>query len=220
MPSVSTISPDLDAPPLRYLTVSEAASMLGLSPTSVQMLVERGLLKAWRTAGGHRRIHPDSVRDLLAQRMAAPATEADTNGTAAAAHVAPDSPLDVVVAEDDEFLIRLYQTRLAAAGFPVAPRFARDGVQALLAIGAQLPDALVLDVNMPGLNGRDALTALRHDSRTARLPVFIVTGLAQDDVDKLLPLPAGVALMGKPVPFERLLGNLEALFLLRTLHSG
>lgn len=217
MPSVSTINPDPDAPPLRYLTVSEAASLLGLSPTSVQMLVERGLLNAWRTAGGHRRIHPDSVRDLLAQRIAAPAPRAEGDWTPTTAHAAPGEPLDVVVAEDDDFLIKLYQTKLTAAGFPVAPRFARDGVQALLAIGAQLPDALILDVNMPGLNGRDALTALRNDARTARLPVFIVTGLAQDDVDRLLPLPAGVAVMGKPVPFERLLGNLEALYLVRTL---
>jgi excisionase family DNA binding protein len=227
MADSTTAVSQVELPSPRYLSVSEAAAALGLSPTSVQLLVERGLLKAWRTAGGHRRIHPDSVDDLLKQRSVAlgekePAETPATRSVSASPTTTPASsrPLDVVIAEDDEFLIKLYEAKLGGAGFAISPRFAHDGVQALMAIGAKLPDALILDLTMPGLNGRDTLAALRKDARTARLPVFIVTGMGEKEVAALFPLPPGVALMSKPVPFDRLLGSLHALALVGELSSA
>jgi excisionase family DNA binding protein len=203
-----------------FLTVREAADALSLSTTSVQLLVERGALRAWRTAGGHRRILPDSVLKLLGERgltkdPAPPGVTVQPESDAPKSGVSEklaDVVLDVLIAEDDEFLAKLYQTKLPSIGFPVELRFARDGVQALLALGTRVPDALILDLGLPALNGVDTLRALRKDARTARVPVIIVTGMSADQISNLGPLPPGTTVINKPVPFERLSGYLEALY--------
>ena len=208
-----------------FLTVKEAAGALSLSATSVQLLVEKGALKAWRTAGGHRRILPDSVLNLLRERglIDAPAaTEARVQARSDDAigiseKLSADIPLDVLIAEDDEFLSKLYHAKLHLLGFPVELRFARDGVQALLALGNRVPDAFILDLGLPALNGVDTLRALRQDARTARVPVIIVTGMRADMIATLEPLPPGTTLINKPVPFERLGGYLEALYRLKQI---
>jgi excisionase family DNA binding protein len=209
-----------------FLTVKEAADALSLSATSVQLLVERGALKAWRTAGGHRRILPDSILQLLRQRGLAEGpvtTEARVDPRRDDAHsgirekLTADTPLDVLIAEDDEFLEKLYQAKLHSLGFPMELRFARDGVQALLALGSRVPDALILDLGLPALNGMDTLRALRKDARTARVPVIVATGMSPDQIATLGPLPPGTTVINKPVPFERLGGYLEALYCLKQI---
>ena len=48
-----------------FCTTRQAADLLGVSVGTVQLWVENGLLKAWKTAGGHRRVIRDSVDALL-----------------------------------------------------------------------------------------------------------------------------------------------------------
>ncbi len=48
-----------------FCTTREAATLLGVSVGTVQLWVESGLLRAWKTAGGHRRVMRDSVERLL-----------------------------------------------------------------------------------------------------------------------------------------------------------
>lgn len=207
------------------MTVKEAAEALSLSATSVQLLVERGALKAWRTAGGHRRILPDSVLALLRDRGLAERPllvedvkvepESEEAGRNASAQPKPDAALDVLIAEDDLFFRELYQTKLRSIGLPVELRFAFDGVQALLALGSRVPDVLILDLGLPALNGIDTLYALRKDARTARLPVIVATGMSAEKIAALGSLPPGSILVHKPVQFERLSGYLEAIYCLK-----
>lgn len=213
----------------RFLTVRETADALGLSPTSIQLLVEKGVLKAWRTTGGHRRIFPESVKAVLlergtlraaAARPIAVAVGADDHDAARGGEPEPlpKNPrvFDVLVAEDDAEMQRLYQARLRVFGDRVAVRIARDGVAALLAVGQRVPDLMILDVGLPGLSGLDALHSLRADERTARMPVVVVSGLDRSDIDQLGAVPPGTLLLRKPVQFDRLFGFIEGLL---TVHS-
>jgi excisionase family DNA binding protein len=213
----------------RFLTVREAAASLGLSPTSVQLLVEKGVLKAWKTAGGHRRIFPEAVREMLARRGQSPpaAVEPATGDVGARASLAPnpaseeDRParLDILVAEDDPELQRLYQARLRHFGDGVVLRVARDGVAALLAVGERVPDLMILDIGLPGLNGVEALNSLRADARTAGMPVVVVSGLSRREIADAGPLPSGTIVLGKPIPFDRLFGFIEGLLAVRALRE-
>ena len=56
-----------------FCTTRQAATQLGVSVGTVQLWVESGLLQAWKTAGGHRRVLRDSVESLLHRKPAAPA---------------------------------------------------------------------------------------------------------------------------------------------------
>ena len=94
-----------------FCTTREAAGMLGVSIGTVQLWVESGLLKAWKTTGGHRRVLRDSIDQIL--------RKTPTAGSAPPQPPALSRRLRVMVVEDDMSLLRLYQVRMAR--WPMAP---------------------------------------------------------------------------------------------------
>ncbi|WP_299535878.1 SpoIIE family protein phosphatase [uncultured Streptomyces sp.] len=88
----------------------------------------------------------------------------------------PAAPAQVLVADDNadmrDYLVRL----LTGAGYRV--RTAVDGVQALEAVRTQAPDLVISDVMMPRLDGLSLVAALRTDSRTAAVPVLLLSARA------------------------------------------
>jgi len=95
-------------------------------------------------------------------------------------------PLDswdryILVVEDNSALRDLYRTALRAAGYAVIG--VEDGVDALRLVDNQLPAAIVLDLGLPRLDGRDVQRELKADPATARIPVIVVTGTDTSDLD-------------------------------------
>ena len=86
----------------------------------------------------------------------------------------------VVVVEDDPRLRRMLVSYLNRAGYEV--REAEDGVQALAAIQSAIPDAVLLDLQMPHMNGAEFLAACRSDPRLATVPVVVYSGAPSDEV--------------------------------------
>ena len=77
---------------------------------------------------------------------------------------------------------------------------ARDGPEALVAVAADRPDLVMLDVGMPKLDGRDVLRQLKSDPRTASIPVLVVTALGGDQNLRDLLLELGAEdVLEKPV---------------------
>ena len=91
----------------------------------------------------------------------------------------------VLVAEDEPGIVGVLEAYLRRDGFRTCS--AMDGVEAMRLFRELRPDAVLLDVNLPGMDGLDVLRAIRDEGQT---PVIIVTALA-DDVDKLLGLRLG-----------------------------
>jgi CheY-like chemotaxis protein len=85
----------------------------------------------------------------------------------------------VLVVDDNEDNIRIVSTILLARGFEV--RIARDGKGALEAVKQALPDVILLDVMMPGMDGIEVLDHVKADPRSASVPVIMVTAKAQDE---------------------------------------
>src|SRR5712671_5853144 len=113
-----------------------------------------------------------------------------------------------VLVVDDERTIRDALARaLRAHGYEVA--VAADGGQALQMVGVLRPDAIVLDVMMPGLDGFEACRRLRASG--ARVPVLMLT--ARDEVsDRVEGLDAGADdYLVKPFALDELLARLRAL---------
>lgn len=108
------------------------------------------------------------------------------------------SPLRILVGEDDPAVARLYEAYALSRGHTVV--VARDGAETLVAAVAEKPDLVMLDVMMPKLDGRDVLKQLKHDPRTAGIPVLVVTAFGGDQNlrDLLLELGA-VDVLEKPV---------------------
>jgi CheY-like chemotaxis protein len=81
----------------------------------------------------------------------------------------------VVIADDSPTLRRIVSTVLEREGFTVVQ--AEDGVQAVQAVFRTMPDAVVLDVQMPRVSGYVTARLLKDDWRTADIPVLLLTSL-------------------------------------------
>ena len=79
----------------------------------------------------------------------------------------------IFVAEDDPAIVELLMVRLEMAGYRVSA--AHDGVSALRLILANPPAAVILDVNMPRMDGFGVLRGLRASKACARTPVLMLT---------------------------------------------
>jgi DNA-binding response OmpR family regulator len=79
----------------------------------------------------------------------------------------------VLLVEDEETLRKVLRSLLERDGFEVAE--AADGAEALSAVDRLSPDAIVLDLNLPVLDGYDVLSRLRTRSTSATLPVLVLT---------------------------------------------
>ena len=87
----------------------------------------------------------------------------------------PSSHRDVVlVVEDDRGTREMYAMALRMSGFDV--RSAEDGMHALVQLEQELPSAIVLDLDLPGINGIDLQHELKAHAETRGVPVVIVSG--------------------------------------------
>ena len=131
-----------------------------------------------------------------------------------ATSAAVDAGRPRVLVVDDDYAVRESLRRsLEFNGYSVA--LARDGAEALAAIGQAAPDALVIDVMMPRLDGLETTRALRSAGND--LPILVLT--ARDSVgDRVEGLDAGADdYLTKPFALEELLARLRAL--LRRVHA-
>src|ERR1700758_2990848 len=113
----------------------------------------------------------------------------------------------VLVTDDDRAVRESLERALQLAGYEV--ELASDGDSALAAIGRRTPDAVVLDIMMPGLDGLDVPRPRRREGN--RVPILLLT--ARDAVgDRVDGLDAGADdYLPKPFALEELLARLRAL---------
>jgi len=86
----------------------------------------------------------------------------------------------VLVVEDERHIASFLEFVLKRAGYEVAVVY--DGEQALAAVEACAPDAMLLDLILPGLTGLEVLKRLRADPRYARLVIMVLSGRSFGDV--------------------------------------
>ena len=85
----------------------------------------------------------------------------------------------ILIIEDDSSVCELLFTCLSKAGYRVS--IAQSGEAGLSQIDEDPPEAVVLDLNLPGMNGLDVCRAMRRDPWMSRIPVLMLTGQAEED---------------------------------------
>jgi CheY-like chemotaxis protein len=96
-----------------------------------------------------------------------------------------ESPLKLILLVDDSKFQRIASERLLAkSGYLVIT--AADGEEALRLAVARNPDLVLLDMLLPKLSGPDVLKALKANPDTAKIPVVVLTSLAQKNEAKLI----------------------------------
>jgi excisionase family DNA binding protein len=184
------------------LSTREAAERLGVALRTVQLWVESGVLPAWKTAGGHRRISRVAVEKLIDERRVALFGDSAESPQEVAM---PGQRLRVMVVEDEPELLRLFTMVIAGWDLPIDVTPAANGFEALLRMGQECPDLLVTDLNMPGMDGFKMISSLRAiGAPHGSLEIIVVTALSNEEIARRGGLPEGVRVFHKPVPFDDL----------------
>lgn len=203
-----------------HFSTIEVAKMLGMAVRSVQLMVDRGDLEAWKTPGGHRRISRVSVeRWIEARRRPLSAASAGALATPAApaaapAPAAPHAGTTAAQAAPCVLLIedsKHYQTLvslLMRERFPqVRLEVADDGIAGLAMAGRLQPRVLIVDILLPGIDGATLIMSLRSHPQFAASRLLVITSL--DDEQRA---PYRFALEGVPVVHKtRLVAELPPL---------
>ncbi len=81
----------------------------------------------------------------------------------------------VLVVDDEPAIADLAKIKLTNAGFDVVT--AHSGTEALEKVASEAPDVIVLDVMMPGMDGREVARRLKGDPETKHIPILMLTAL-------------------------------------------
>jgi two-component system OmpR family response regulator len=114
----------------------------------------------------------------------------------------------ILVVDDEEQVLNLVATLLEAKDHEAIT--ASDGEEALSVVDANRPDAIFLDIMMPGVDGATVAQRLREAPDTADIPIIFLTGLVDaDEMRKRGPKIGGQYFLAKPFDAERLFQVLE-----------
>ncbi len=114
----------------------------------------------------------------------------------------------VLLVEDEERLRRVMKDLLEREGYTVAE--ARDGVQALDQVDRLAPDVIILDLNLPGIDGYNVLTQLRSRPATRAIPVVVLTAKGDEDNEVRVFELGADDFITKPFRAKALSARLEA----------
>ena len=115
--------------------------------------------------------------------------------------------MKLLLAEDDEFSRDMLMRRLERQGFEMIA--AADGREALLAARQHRPDLIIMDLDMPILDGRGAMRALKSDPHTFKIPIIVLTAHAGPaDVAEALQYDCA-GYETKPIVLRRLVERIQ-----------
>jgi DNA-binding response OmpR family regulator len=117
--------------------------------------------------------------------------------------------MKVLIADDDPVHIQLVSGRLKAEGFQVL--VARDAMQVLMMAIRSRPSAILLDINMPGGPGLQTLRQLKASIVTNPIPVIVVSGSCNADLQKQLEELGIESFFAKPFDLAQVLPTLRRL---------
>ncbi|MDZ7642781.1 MAG: response regulator [Woeseiaceae bacterium] len=114
----------------------------------------------------------------------------------------------ILIVDDSPTELHLFQKMLEKSGFETL--VADSGEDGIRQARAALPDCILMDVVMPGMNGFQATRKLTKDPATARIPVIMVTTKDQE-TDKIWGMRQGaVEYLVKPVTEKELVARINA----------
>lgn len=180
-----------------FLTSHAVAELIGVSPSTVLSWIDKGLLPAFRTPGGHRRVDPSALVEFLrSHQMPVPRT------------LLPQARKLLLI--DDEVTFLRSTRRALKQQFPDLEVDVAEGpVEGLLKIGTEKPDAVVLDAVMPGMDGVEVCRQIRQNPSTAEILVIALTGRLDAELAAAFQRAGATACLRKPLDLAalvRLLG--------------
>jgi len=180
-----------------FLTPSEVAKELMVSPVTVRQWAQKGMIKAISTPGGHRR-YPREEVDAFIQKHMKTHQDAEIN----------TATRKLLIVDDDDQLRTFYKVLLENKAPSITVETAIDGYDAGLKIQRFNPDTVLLDLTMPTLDGFEVCKKIKADSSTRHIRVIAMTGYpSEENINRILEAGAEQCLT-KPINNNALLNTL------------
>ena len=186
--------------PESYCGTTYAARLLGLSVGTIQSLVEKSELQAWKTQGGHRRILMASIREYQRKHNMPMLTPESTHAR-----------LRVLVVDDDPLVLEMFRGFASRSEVLLDCTLMSSGLEALIDMASIHPDILIADLNMSGVDGFALFRALRNNAQFSKMSCLAISALTQNEIDARGGLPEGIVFMPKPLSAHWLNGFFAAI---------
>lgn len=182
------------------LSSHQASQLLQVSPSTVVGWINQGRLDAFRTPGGHRRIRVGDLRRFVEQSAM------------------PVPPLlrqrpehqRIFVVDDEPAVIRSIQRAFDKHGGPYEVEGCTDGVEALVHIGADVPDLVLLDIYMEGIDGFEVCRRLRRIPQLDGTRIVAMTAHPSEEARARILDYGAADYWVKPVTLEQIVALLAA----------
>jgi len=173
-----------------FITTSEACDLLQVSKTVIKRMADSGELETWKTPGGHRRIKRSSIQQKH-QELGLIKSYPEAVS------------LQVMVIDDDMVTQKIFLglVKQADSSLPVDLVSAVNGYEGLIKAGQGAFDMIFVDLNMPLMNGYEAIKVLREYDNTKGSTIIVITSDAIEDIARKR-LPNDVVLMNKPLNLD------------------
>jgi len=189
----------------RSYSTAAVAKRLGVSIPTVQRWVDQGILKAWRTVGGHRRISADSAEKMFSTH----ALPEGLMGEDVEERVS-DRPLVVVLVDDNPNDLDLLQVLVSTVLPGAEIHLAENGFVGLYTIGRHQADVVITDIMMPNMDGLEMIRTLFEQPGMKPAALIAASSLSAEKIAKLGRLPPGIPLLPKPLEMTDVVEALRA----------
>ena len=179
----------------RTFTTYDIAKICDAAPSSVVNWINSGKLKSYCTPGGHHRIlRDDVIRFLESMGMPLPDELAAR-------------PMRVMIVDDDVEITSAISRAFARRGGAFVTEVCHGGVEALIRIGQEPPDLVILDVVLPKMDGLQVCRVLKARAATRDIKIIAISG-KKPPFNEKKPSEAKIdAFFRKPLDLAELLGK-------------
>ncbi len=173
-------------------TTHDISQLLQVDPSTVSKWIDRGILTAFRTPGGHRRVRSTDLRTfLIAHQM--PVPEELGSGT-----------IRLIAVDDEKQVLDGLKRAFKPLAEQVQLTTTTSGVEAVLLVSEQKPHGLLIDLNMPDLDGYEVCRRIKGRKQLEGVKLITMTAKHTPDAVEQSLKAGAVACLAKPVDVQQI----------------
>ncbi|SEL84962.1 MULTISPECIES: response regulator [Stigmatella] len=174
-------------------TTHDISRLLQVDPSTVSKWIDRGILMAFRTPGGHRRVRSTDLRSfLIAHQMPVP----DELGS---------GTVKLLVVDDERPVLDAIKRAFKPYTAQVELQSTSSGVEALLLVSEQKPHGMLIDLNMPDIDGLEVCRRIRARKQMESVRLITMTSNHSPDVVEQSKQAGAIACLAKPLDVQQVL---------------
>jgi two-component system OmpR family response regulator len=190
---------------VKIFSALEVADICGVVNQTAINWIKNGFLKAFMTPGGQYRVYAEDLLAFLSSRgMRIPA------GLVEGGDSSPDWKR-ILIVDDDEAINNLLTRYLSRSTPGLTVQQAFDGFEAGKLISENRPGVIVLDINLPGIDGHKLCRRIKEDPSLGGPIIIAITGIDDEGTGERILAEGADAFLRKPIDFDRLSASIEQL---------